>query len=330
MFKHHQRPTVYALLNLLLITWLGGCTALGGMGTEIQGNYYLNNEDYQAGVRSLRDIVQSNPDDPAAQYYLGRCLLALDKPAEALPHLELATRLEPGRADYHFWQGVAHWGVMDYGRERSSYLRAIDLDKSYLPAHLYLGHNYLDAGQTQEALQAYEVVLRLDSRNPEALHNRALCLRKMGREKEEIKAWKTYLEFYPDGSLAREAADYINEKGDFSYRNQILGVRPVTLEWIRFESGTSNITREAEPTLRAVGSVLDNGKTIKLEIHSFYKGNKQLAQERGQRVKDFLVNQYSLDPERLVVRSYGRAEKIPEGNRIYFLDHSVVFHNRGR
>lgn len=330
MLKHDQRLMIFVMLNMLLLTGLGGCAAMGGVGTEIQGNYFLTSEDYQGGVQSLTAMVRSNPDDPAAQYYLGRCLLALDKAAEALPHLEGAVRLEPGRAEYHFWQGVAYWGVMDYRQERSSYLRAIDLDKTYLPAHLYLGHNYLDAGLAAEALQEYDVVLSMDPKSPEALHNRAECLRKLGRPQEEIAAWKTYLDLYPDGSLARTAAGHINKQGDFSYRNQLIGVRPVTLEWIKFEPGTGIISSESEPTLRAVGSVLAKNPNIQLEIHSFYKNNLQLAQERGRQVKNFLENQYGFDPGRLTVRAYGRAERILEGRKIYSLDHSVVFQNRKR
>ena len=330
MFKHYRRPMAWTIFNLWLLLGLTGCVALGSMGSEIQGRYYLDNGDYQDGVQALSATVATHGDDAAAQYYLGRCLLALDKPAEALPHLERAVRLEPGSAEYHFWQGVAYWGVMDFKRERSSYVRAIELDRSYLPAHLYLGHNYLDANQAQKALKEYDLVLGLDPLNPEALHNRAQSLRKLGRSQQEIAAWKTYLNYYPDGSLARAAADYINQKGDFTYRNQIIGVRPLTLEWIRFEPGTGIITSESEPALRAVGAVLANNMHIKLEIRSFYKNNQQLARERGLRVKEFLENQYRLDPGRLTVRAYGRAERILEGKKIFYLDHSVVFQNRGR
>jgi tetratricopeptide (TPR) repeat protein len=88
------------LLLLSLMLWIPGCMSL-------KGDRLLKNEQYQDGLATFTGIVHEEPQNPEAQYYLGRFYLALERPEEALPHLKQAVKGDPAKADYNFWLGVA-------------------------------------------------------------------------------------------------------------------------------------------------------------------------------------------------------------------------------
>ena len=133
------------LLLLSLVLWISGCMSL-------KGERLLKNEQYQDGVVTFKSIVQDEPKNAEAQYYLGRFYLAQERPEEALPHLKRAVQGDPAKADYHFWLGVAYWAIRDFESERNSYLKALAKDHKHVPARLYLAHNFLDSGEWQKAL----------------------------------------------------------------------------------------------------------------------------------------------------------------------------------
>jgi len=307
------------LLTSCLAVCLSGCL-------HPSGKRYLDNEQYGQGIRVFEEVLQKNPNDPGANYYIGRFYLAQEKPERALPFLSRAVEIEPKEAGYHFWLGVAYWAVMDFENERLSYLRALAVDKDHVPARLYLAHNLLDNGVWKAARAEYDSVLELDPYNPEALYNRGLALKELDRPSEEITAWKGYLKHYPDGRWALRAVDHLNTLGDFSYRNFTIGYRRVTLEHIAFASGSARLPSNGEPSLQVLGNILRINQRIELEIVGYKNGDPVLARARAKAVKDYLLENFSaIRSSRLKYRGEGRAERIETGNRAYLLDDSISF-----
>ena len=323
-FNRKTLPFTLAVLAILASSY--GCSSIGGIPTHIRANYYLDKADYQGGLEVFSKRTKDHPENGLDHYYTGRFYLALEKPEKAIVHFLRATELQPNRADNYFWLGVTYWALANFEKERESYEKAIRLNRLHVPAHVYLGHSYLDSGQSRAALGEYEVVLKQDPYQPEALYNRAMALRSLGKKNEECSAWKKYLEYYPDGSLARQAVGYLNEEGDFSFRNHLIGIRLVTLEWIRFRPRTNDLHVDSLPSLNVVGSILKVNKKITLEIESYYQGDSDLAKARAIEVKKHILDRYpEVEPERLVLSHYGRAEQIKAGNKMYELGSSIVF-----
>jgi tetratricopeptide (TPR) repeat protein len=305
------------ILVLILTLIMSGCA-------QVKGRWYLTNERYEEGIRSIGELYRQNPEDPVANYYMGRYHLALEQPEQALPYLAKAAKLKSSKADYHFWLGVAYWGVMDFDKERSSYRRALATDVNHLPARLYLGHNLLDSGQWKEALKQYGIVLGKDQYNPEALYNRGLALDKLKRIDEEMRAWKLYLKQYPEGKWALKAVDHLNTHGDFSYRNHTIGYRRVTLERITFIPSSAKLLSNGNPSLEFVGSMLSINRNIEMEIVAYKKGNRSLATKRAEAVKKYLLKHYpEVHPSRITTRGVGKKERIVTKQRTYFLDGSI-------
>ena len=307
------------LLLLSLMLWIPGCMSL-------KGDRLLKNEQYQDGLATFTGIVHEEPKNPEAQYYLGRFYLALERPEEALPHLKQAVRGDPAKADYHFWLGVAYWAIRDFDLERKSYLQALAKDPKHVPARLYLAHNFLDSGEWQEALDNYNLLLRREPYNPEALYNRALALKELHRPKEEARAWKRYLQYYQEGKWALRAVDHLNRLGKFSYRNFTIGYRRVTLEHIPFPPGSAKLLSQGKPSLQVLGTILSINDKIWLEVVCYKNGDLSLATARAKAVRDYLLQEYPrLKPSRIGVRGIGRTERIKTVSKVYLLDDSTTF-----
>jgi tetratricopeptide (TPR) repeat protein len=307
------------LLLLSLMLWIPGCMSL-------KGDRLLKNEQYQDGLATFTGIVHEEPQNPEAQYYLGRFYLALERPEEALPHLKQAVKGDPAKADYHFWLGVAYWAIRDFDLERKSYLQALAKDPKHVPARLYLAHNFLDSGEWQEALDNYDLLLRREPYNPEALYNRALALKELHRPKEEARAWKRYLQYYQEGKWALRAVDHLNRLGKFSYRNFTIGYRRVTLEHIPFPPGSAKLLSQGKPSLQVLGTILSINDKIWLEVVCYKNGDPSLATARAKAVRDYLLQEYPrLKPSRIGVRGIGRTERIKTGSKVYLLDDSTTF-----
>ncbi len=307
------------IVLFILMLSLFGCTSL-------KGERLLKNEQYQDGLATFKRIVQEEPKNAEAQYYLGRFYLALDRPEEALTHLNQAVQGEPQKADYHFWLGVAHWAIRDFESERNSYLKTLAIDSKHVPARLYLAHTFLDSGEWQEALDNYDLVLLRDPYNPEALYNRALALTELGRPKEETKAWKQYLEYYPEGKWALRAVDHLNELGDFSYRNFTIGYRRVTLEHISFSPNSAKLLSKGKPSLQVLGTILSINDQVWLEIVCYKNGDPSLAAARATAVRDYLEQAFpGIKLSRLGARGIGSKERIKAGRKVYLLDDSTTF-----
>jgi tetratricopeptide (TPR) repeat protein len=308
------------LLAIFLLLY--GCE----IGSRVQGQYYLHNEKYNDGIETFREKLKKNAFDPTANYYMGRYLLALKRPNDAYPYLKEAVALDFMNANYHFWLGVCYSGLGNLKKERESYLRAIRFDERHMPAHLYLGHSYLEHSQWEKALNAYNRVLDLQSDHAQALYNRALIFNQMQRIPEEIAAWKQYLSHYPEGEWAFKAVDHLNVQGNFDYRTYLIGDFKVVLEKIQFEATSGFRLKDNQPSLDVVGSIIYTNQNIRIKIVSYRSGNKTLAKRRAESVKKYIIGKYpKMNYRRLAVSGIGEPERVKAGWKRFDLNDSINF-----
>lgn len=270
---------------------LTGCIQAADLGQtlkhQVQGSHYMMTRDYTRGEETFRQAVLENPENAEGNYYLGRFLLAENKSTEALGYLQKAVSIAPGDVEYTFWLGVAYGENGMRGKERSSYLEALRIDKNHLQSLIYLGHNQLKSKEYEAALATYAKALHLWPESPSALYNRALILKFLDRTPEEKIAWLKYLSLYPAGNLARKATDHLNRLADFSYRNHSLGARTITLKKISFVPFTDELDSSSYPSLKLVGAVASNMGQGTLQIIVYQKKNKTLAKKRAISIRNY-------------------------------------------
>jgi tetratricopeptide (TPR) repeat protein len=236
---------------------------------------------FEQALPLLQQALAAEPDSALLAHRLGRSLLALERASEALPHLRRATQLSAQTAEYHFWLGVAWWALLDFDRERDSYLAALRLDPDHLPARLYLAHNALDRDEWETALMHYRIVLSREPAVPEACHNVAMALERLGRPAEARAAWEAYFAIDATSPLALAAVERLNAVGVFSHRAFVIGARQMVLPAVRFLPGTSQL---ADPQSRAaidrIGQAMTETPSLALHI-VVHAPRAALARERA-------------------------------------------------
>ena len=95
--------------------------------TQIQyenGSKLLSARKLEEAMAAFRDIVESEPEHAGAQFQIGRILLEVHRPFDAILHLEASAHLAPNEpAVWSAWaEAVALGGE---SRERQIYLKAL-------------------------------------------------------------------------------------------------------------------------------------------------------------------------------------------------------------
>ncbi len=293
---------------------------------EPDGIVLFQQEKYSEAASCLATDLKNQPENPAVNFFMGRSLLALNQPAEAVGYLRKATVLQPGNADYQFWLGVGHWATTDFEEERRSYLEALKLNPKHLSANLYLGHSYMDQGDWQKALVQYNRVLGIDADFPEALYNSAVALGKLDKKAEAREGWKRYLSRYHLGLWAFQAVEQLNQMGDFSYRTHRLGPARVIMPKITFAPGGDRPAGQSVGALETVKGTLERNSQLSLHIVAYAQGNAKLAESRAKALKAHILKSNPGIPSyRVKVSWFDVPEKISLGDKMYVLKESVNF-----
>lgn len=318
---------VFALLSSIAI--LSGCVVKDISRTvehTVKGDYYLKSEKFDQGRDSFKTEVEENPSSALANYYYGRFLLYDKDYKQALKYLKKARDLEPGNADYHFWTGIAYAGLNNPAQEEQNYRQALKINPKHLQSLVYVGHSQLEKKKYHEALTYYNRALEIWPGSPSALYNRALIMKRLGRTPEEKLAWHEYLSIYPSGAMARRATANLNYLSDFAYRNHKLGPRTITTEKIYFEPFSPKISEASIESLNLVGGVFEKMKKGKLQIVTYQKKNKALAQKRAGAIKKYLTEEFSgLSPKRIGISWFAEPQTLTIRKKKLKIDESVSF-----
>lgn len=317
------------LLAVIFFVWIAvpGCVVQemgANLSNSLKGEYYLKAKDTAAGEEHFRQEVEAEPENPLSNYYYGRLLLRSEKAKVALPYLQQAGRLDPEKAEYQFWTGVAYGLLHQRQQERAKYEQAIRLDPEYGQALTSLGHWHLRQREYARALQIYEKALAIQPNNPAALYNKALSLSKLGRRQEEQRGWHRYLAVNPSGGLAVNAVEHLNTLGDFSYRNYRLGARTVTVEKIRFSPSRTEVAKESLPALKMIGEAVGSMESGVLQVVVYQNNDVDLARVRAQSIRRFLLNNISgLRMDRIGISWFAEPQRNPK--KKWIIEESVDF-----
>jgi tetratricopeptide (TPR) repeat protein len=113
----------------------------------------------EEAARLLERAVALAPADVPARNALSLCLQRLDRPAEALQHVEAILSKHPGLGFVHANKGNALIALGSLGLARSSHLKALELDPDNLTAMASLGSIATHRGDHAEARRWAEQLL---------------------------------------------------------------------------------------------------------------------------------------------------------------------------
>src|SRR4029077_7154923 len=114
---------------------------------------------FEAAVRLLERAVALAPEDIPARNALALCLQRVDRPQEALEHVEELLKRHPDLGFAHANKGNALIALVSLGREQARNVRALGLDPQCLAAMGSLASIATHRGEHAEARRWAERVL---------------------------------------------------------------------------------------------------------------------------------------------------------------------------
>jgi len=124
---------------------------------------------FEDSLRLLERAVALAPSDVGARNALSLCLQRLDRPGEALMHIDHLLKLQPTLAFAHANRGNALIALGSLKRARESHLRALDLEPNNLAAATALASIATHRGEHEEARRWAEQALRIAPGFPDAV-----------------------------------------------------------------------------------------------------------------------------------------------------------------
>ncbi len=157
----------------------------------------------EAAVEQFREVLRLDPGNPTAHYNLGFLLAGSNRPAEALPHLQVALGAYPE----------------DSG------------------ARFLLAQAFRDTGQLEQALAEFSRVLQSDPANEEALLQQVNLLVAKKRFREALDQLEQANRRFPSrGRTAHTLALFLASSPDLDLRD---GARALDLELLVFKASKS-------------------------------------------------------------------------------------------
>jgi serine/threonine protein kinase/tetratricopeptide (TPR) repeat protein len=151
--------------------------------------------DFPAAEREFRRAVELDPKYPTGRHWLAVFLASMGRTDEAIAEIDRAYELDPLSLIIGSVRGLVFCYARRYGDAIDATRRTVALEKSFPPAHLWLGISLEQAKQLPESVQELSEAVRLFGRHNEALaalaHAHALSgnREEAARLIEELKRW---------------------------------------------------------------------------------------------------------------------------------------------
>ena len=195
-------PTVGPLVYFLVVV----------LPTFQTGGDWKKGFDASRRIRELRARL-ATVDLPYVHYELGEALADRKRFAQALPHLEKAASGPEDIPEARYLLGICHARLGNHAKAIEYLAPIVKADPKFRfgAAYMQLGRSLLAAGRKDEALAAFEAILRNSSLS-EARYHRTALLAERG-EREAAKEGLT--------QLIAESADLPR----FKYRQELTWIR---------------------------------------------------------------------------------------------------------
>ncbi|CAN5346172.1 hypothetical protein BH10ACI1_BH10ACI1_17950 [soil metagenome] len=147
---------------------------------ESKGNYTQAKKDYdeknyEKAIESFQQVIQSEPTNFQAQYYLGNSRPALKKDEEAILAFKEAIKIKPEHAESNFELGNIYYGRKNYDTALPFYQQAVKTNFKDPVMLMALGDNYSAMKKNDFAIVQYLKVVEFDKTNSDAMYKTGLA-----------------------------------------------------------------------------------------------------------------------------------------------------------
>lgn len=145
----------------------------------------------ESARKQFANALKRDPSDVRALVALGRLEVSVEEFAAALEALLVAVKLQPDKADIHYWIGAARSGLGQTAEAIASYERSRELDPAHIDTHRALAGLYANDQRYADAAKELSIVVEAEPANLDAVFLLAACLR---ADEKPIEAIRIYFE----------------------------------------------------------------------------------------------------------------------------------------
>lgn len=132
---------------------------------------YARQSNDLAAIHILEAARQKLPDHYLLEYYFGLLANRLGRGQEAILALERAAQLEPKSSDPSFELGKLYASQQDWPQARNAFVRVVELNPQFAPAHYQLSQAYAHLGLRAKAEEEARLTHTLvDTQRDEAIN----------------------------------------------------------------------------------------------------------------------------------------------------------------
>lgn len=167
-------------------------------------------------IQKLKEMEQLLPDQYYIQFFLGLSHIHLDRYEEALPYLESALDLDPRAEDIptiYSYMGVCLKALERYADALAVLQKGVAWDRDRTDIHNLMGFCYFKQKEHEKAIEAFQKVLHLDPGSAIDYANIASNYREMGNREMAVHYYRLALELDPQIDFARDHLKRLTGKG---------------------------------------------------------------------------------------------------------------------
>jgi len=170
----------------------------------------FNENNFEAALKSVDEILQENPKDYFALTVKGRAFFALDKKAEALETLNQAIAINPEYYEAFAHRGMVYYTMTEYEKALADVNIAIEHDAINLGLLEIKANIYYALADYQNAVNFYNEAIAIDSKRYESLVYRANSNQKLGNNDLVLPDFEKAIALNPENAFAYQSrADYL-------------------------------------------------------------------------------------------------------------------------
>jgi Flp pilus assembly protein TadD len=125
------------------------------------GNAHRELGDLEKARASYEALIAFEPANSMANYNIGEMLVEAGDIEGAMPYFESVLQSAPDDPAVYYNVAELYFSQREMDSAITYYKRAIEVDAAYLPAHMQLGFAYINAGDTANAILAFEKYVEL-------------------------------------------------------------------------------------------------------------------------------------------------------------------------
>ncbi|MBI1796377.1 MAG: glycosyltransferase family 39 protein [Candidatus Eisenbacteria bacterium] len=157
-------------------------------------------------LRTLTDFARLRPNDARVQFESGRMLIRMDRPAEAVPYLTAALRVDPGAPQALEARAAAYFAAGDLEHAADDCEHACSGRDPFAGSLRLLGLIRLAQSRADDAGAAFRRAVEREPANPRLLFELALVERALGDAPRAAEALDRSAALDPAAAAARRAA----------------------------------------------------------------------------------------------------------------------------